>query len=94
MSGDPRPYDKRSAYARRIMPDGKYGALELVGRVGRINLVSSTIDGGLLYRWDLGLNWWATQYWKAGIVYGIGNLKKDEVVGVTNSIQMRVQWIY
>ncbi len=94
LSGDPRPYDKRSAYARRIMPDGKYGALELVGRVGRINLVSSTIDGGLLYRWDLGLNWWATQYWKAGIVYGIGNLKKDEVVGVTNSIQMRVQWIY
>ncbi len=94
ISGDTRPYDKRSAYARRVMPDGKYGALEVVGRIGKINLDSGDINGGINDRIDLGLNWWATQYWKAGIIWGLGHLERFDTMGVTNNIQMRIQWIY
>ena len=94
ISGEQRPYDKRAAYARRIMPDGEYGALEVVARAGRVNLNSGDISGGINTRFDIGLNWWATQYWKTGIIYGISNLNREGLVGVTNSIQMRIQWIY
>ncbi|MBK0369140.1 porin [Flavobacterium agrisoli] len=94
VSGEQRPYDQRAAYARRIKPTGKYGAWELFARVGQNDLESKNIHGGLNNRYDLGLNWWATQYWKAGMVYGISNLEKDGITGVTNSLQFRLQWIY
>ncbi len=94
LSGEQRPYDQKAAYARRIKPTGKYGAWEIFARVGENDLETKEIHGGINNRYDLGLNWWATQYWKAGLVYGIGNLEKDGIIGVTNNIQFRIQWIY
>ena len=94
FSGDSRPYDKKAAYARRVIPQGKWGAWETVFRVSRVNLASRTIDGGLLNKFTFGLNWWATQHWKAGMFYGVSNLKKNDVVGVTNNFQWRIQWIF
>ncbi|MEN2402860.1 porin [Flavobacterium sp. MC2016-06] len=94
LSGEQRPYDKMAAYARRIKPTGKYGAWELVARVGRNDLETKEVHGGINNRYDLGLNWWATQYWKAGLIYGISNLEKDGIIGVTNNFQFRLQWIY
>ncbi|MFD2890742.1 porin [Flavobacterium chuncheonense] len=93
-SGEQRPYDQKAAYARRIKPTGKYGAWELFTRVGRNNLETKHIHGGINNRYNLGLNWWATQYWKAGLIYGVSNLEKDETIGVTNNVQFRIQWIY
>ncbi len=94
VSGEQRPYDQRAAYARRIKPTGKYGAWEVIARVGRTNLTTKNIEGGLNNRYDVGLNWWATQYWKVGVIYGVSNLEKNEIIGVTNNIQCRLQWIY
>ncbi|PTT13304.1 hypothetical protein DBR27_04865 [Flavobacterium sp. HMWF030] len=94
LSGEQRPYDQKAAYARRIKPTGKYGAWEIFARVGANDLETKEIHGGINNRYDLGLNWWATQYWKAGLVYGIGNLEKDGITGVTNNLQFRIQWIY
>jgi phosphate-selective porin OprO/OprP len=94
LSGEKRPYDKRAAYARRVKPTGKYGAWEVITRFGKNDLDSRDIQGGINNRYDLGLNWWATQYWKAGMVYGISNLDKNGVTGITNSLQFRLQWIY
>jgi len=94
LSGEQRPYDMKAAYARRIKPTGKYGAWEIVSRIGRNDLQTRTIDGGINNRYNLGLNWWATQYWKAGFIYGVSNLDKNGVTGITNSLQFRLQWIY
>ncbi|CDF78763.1 phosphate-selective porin O and P [Formosa agariphila KMM 3901] len=94
LSGEQRPYDQRAAYARRIKPTGKYGAWEIFTRVGRTDLETKQIHGGINNRYDLGLNWWATQYWKAGVVYGISNLERDGLTGITNNVQFRIQWIY
>lgn len=30
--------------------------------------------------------------WKLGVVYGVGNLQKDGITGVTNNVQFRIQW--
>jgi len=84
----------KAAYARRIKPTGKYGAWEIVSRIGRNDLQTRTINGGINNRYNLGLNWWATQYWKAGFIYGVSNLDKNGVTGITNSLQFRLQWIY
>jgi phosphate-selective porin len=94
FSGESRPYDKKVAYARRVIPQGKWGAWETVFRVSRVNLTSRNIDGGILTKFTFGLNWWATQHWKVGMFYGVSNLKKDDILGVTNNFQWRIQWIY
>ena len=94
ISGEERPYDKRAGYARRIKPDGKGGAIEIVGRVASIDLNSRNIEGGINNKATIGVNWWATQYWKMGCAYGISNLVKDGSIGVTNSIHARLQWIF
>jgi len=94
VSGEQRPYDKKAAYARRIKPDGKGGAWEIVARVSQINLNGRDVQGGLLDKMYLGLNWWATQYWRISFGYGASNLNKDDLIGVTNSFIWRVQWIY
>lgn len=94
ISGEQRPYDQRASYARRIKPKGKFGAWEFITRFGKNDLESNEIHGGINYRYDIGLNWWATQYWKLGTIYGIGKLEKEGITGTTNSIQCRLQWIY
>ncbi|PKB18591.1 phosphate-selective porin O/P [Flavobacterium sp. 5] len=94
LSGEQRPYDQKAAYARRIKPTEKYGAWEIFVRVGENDLETKEVHGGINNRYSFGLNWWATQYWKAGLVYGISNLEKDGITGITNSLQFRIQWIY
>jgi len=93
LSGEARPYDNRAAYARRVKPDSKSGAWELWLRLGKVDLDSRNIVGGTNVRYTLGLNWWATQHWKLGMSYGISNLYKNNLVGVTNSFQWRLQWV-
>jgi phosphate-selective porin len=94
FSGEQRPYDLKAGYTRRVKPDGKNGALELVFRVSKLDLTTKNIDGGMLTKFTWGLNWWASQYWKAGVSYGVSNLDKGGLIGVTNSMQFRIQWIY
>jgi phosphate-selective porin len=94
ISGEQRPYDKKAAYARRIQPVGKGGAWEIVTRISHINLDGKNIHGGELLKMYMGLNWWATQYWRASFGYGASNLDKDDIVGITNSFIFRLQWIY
>lgn len=94
LSGEQRPYDQKATYARRIKPDGSHGAWELTARYGRVDLDSENILGGVNTIYMAGLNWWATQYWKAGITYSISELDRFGVSGITHSYQVRVQWIY
>jgi phosphate-selective porin len=94
VSAEQRPYDMKSGYARRVKPNGKAGAFELVARFGRVNLDSRNIKGGINTIYTFGLNWWASQYWKAGMFYNISNLDKKEMIGVTNTLHWRLQWVF
>jgi phosphate-selective porin OprO and OprP len=94
FSGEQRPYDMKAAYARRIKPIGRAGAFEIVTRFGRVNLDSRNINGGINTIYTFGFNWWATQYWKAGLFYNISNLAQNEIIGITNTFQWRIQWIF
>jgi len=76
------------------MPKGKGGAWEIVSCVSFVNLDGKNVHGGELLKMYLGLNWWATQYWRLTFGYGASNLNKDDVLGITNSFMWRIQWIF
>jgi phosphate-selective porin len=93
ITGEHRPYDKQVAYARRIMPTGKKGAWELVARYSHLDLQDNNIDGGILDKWHLGVNWWASQHWRCSMSYGISTLDRFDKRGITNQLLTRIQWV-
>ena len=94
LSGEHRPYDRKAGYARRVQPKGRWGAVELVGRIGRVDLNDGSVRGGEMTGWWAGANWWATRRWKASVGYGNIDLDKKGVTGNTKTWLSRVQWIY
>ena len=94
LSGEHRPYDRKAGYARRVQPKGRWGAVELVARVGRVDLDDGNVRGGAMSGWWAGANWWATRRWKASVGYGNIDLDKKGVTGNTKTWLSRIQWIY
>jgi len=94
LSGENRPYDKKAGYARRILPQGRWGAVELIGRYGRVDLDDRTVHGGTMDGWWAGVNWWATRRLKMSVGYGDIDLDRFAVQGNTRTLLSRVQWIY
>jgi phosphate-selective porin len=94
LTGEHRPYDKKVAYARRVLPQHKWGAFEVVGRYSHVDLADRPIDGGVFDRDTIGLNWWATRRWKVGFDYGLINLDRMGISGVTHAFHTRFQWAY
>ena len=94
LTGDHRPYDRNVGYARRVVPKGHGGAPELVVRYADVNLTDGLVDGGSFRRTDLGLNWWATQRWKAGLHWGHVWLDRFGTTGETDTLLARIQWVY
>ena len=94
ITGETRPYDRTVGYARRVMPEGRWGAPELVARFSHEDLDSGIIQGGKFDKTYLGLNWWATRRWKLGFGWGHTWLDRFGTTGVTDSYQTRIQWIY
>ena len=52
------------------------------------------VDGGELTKWYLGVNWWASKQWKAGVGYGVADLLKGGLDGRTGIAMTRLQWLY
>lgn len=94
LSGENRPYDKRVGYARRIIPKSRFGAVELVGRFGYLEMEDTLIKGGRMAKWYGGANYWASKTWKFGIGYGLARLDRFDTIGWTQYFITRVQWIY
>jgi phosphate-selective porin OprO/OprP len=94
LTGEHRPYDRKVGYARRILPRGRWGAYEVVGRFGLVDLNDAAVSGGVLQKSWVGLNWWANRRWRVTGGYGRARLNKLGVVGYTNQYFTRVQWIY
>jgi phosphate-selective porin len=94
ITGEHRPYDRKAGYARRILPQGRWGAVEIIGRVGHVDLDDKTISGGKMDGWWAGVNWWANNRWKASVGYGNIDLDRFDITGNTKTLLTRLQWIY
>jgi len=94
LTGEHRPYDRKTGYARRVLPQGHWGALELFGRFGQIDLNDRSVSGGVVDGWWAGVNWWATRRWRLSVTYGDINLIRDGMDGNTRTLLSRVQWIH
>jgi phosphate-selective porin len=94
LTGEHRPYDKTVGYARRILPRGKWGAWEVVGRYSHIDVADRKIDGGVFNRETVGLTWWATRRWRLSVDYGFIDLDRTGTSGVTKAVHTRLQWVY
>jgi phosphate-selective porin len=94
LTGEHRPYDKKVAYARRLLPRRAVGAWELVGRYSHVDIADGLVDGGTFDRETIGLNWWATRRWKVGFDYGVTSLDRFGITGLTHSVHTRIQWVY
>ncbi len=94
LTGEHRPYDRKVAYARRILPQGRLGAWEIFGRYARLDLDDQQVMGGVLDKGTLGLNWWATRRWRISVNYGVSHLDRFRVEGITHAVQLRFQWVY
>jgi phosphate-selective porin len=92
LTGEHRPYDKKVAYARRILPQRTIGAFELVGRYSHADIDDTPIAGGIFDRGTIGINWWATRRWKVGFDYGLIKLDRDGLNGLTHAFHTRFQW--
>jgi len=94
LTGEHRPYDRKVAYARRILPHGKWGAWEVFGRYSHVDGDDQQVEGGIMDKMALGLNWWATRRWKIGVDYWVANLDRFGTTGLTHAIHTRFQWIF
>jgi phosphate-selective porin OprO/OprP len=92
--GGPRPYDRNVAYARRMPVTGRHGEVELVARIGRVDLDDAAVSGGTMEKWYVGVNWWATKRWRATLGYGDTDLGRFGFDGNTKILLTRLQWIY
>ncbi|TQD46641.1 OprO/OprP family phosphate-selective porin [Marilutibacter aestuarii] len=95
LTGETRPYDRKVGYARRVLPEGHWGAVELIGRVGGADLSDAGIDGGAFRIATLGANWWASRRLKMGVQWTRTDLDAPGGgSGSTDAIQTRLQWVY
>ncbi len=94
VTGESRAYIRSLGYSSGIVPKSRYGAVELVGRYGYVNLTNGAIDGGALAHWYFGTNWWASRQWKIGVSYGNCNLNKSQLTGNTKMLLCRLLFMY
>lgn len=94
ITGEHRPYDRKVGYARRVLPSHHWGAVELVGRYGIVDVTDQEIDGGVMSKWFAAVNWWATRRWRFSAGYGEAVLDKGGLSGTTGQTLTRVQWVF
>jgi phosphate-selective porin OprO/OprP len=94
VTGESRAYNRALGYAGGVMPQRRSGALEVVARYSELDLVDGAIAGGALDKLYLGVNWWSSQQWKAGLGYGNAGLDLDGIRGYTKMLLLRMQWAY
>lgn len=94
ITGEHRPYDPSVAYARRVIPQRRFGAWELVGRIGRVDLTDKTIQGGAFNSYSGNVTWWPNRRYRVTAGYGRYDLSRYGLLGTTNQFHGRIQWIY
>lgn len=94
VTGDHRVYERVLGGGRTPVPARRLGAWELVARYAHVDVSDGAVDGGVLGKWYLGVNWWASQQWKIGAGYGVADLTRGGRDGRTGIALARLQWLY
>ena len=70
ITGEHRPYDRKAGYARRVLPQGRWGARQsMVHRGAAATSISTTAHDPRRHRWigrEAGVNRWAVRPLEAG----------------------------
>ena len=94
LTGEHHPYDRNVGYARRIIPQRHWGAVEVTAMYGRNDLEDKSIDGGISDKAFLGVNWLLNRRLKLGVAGGVVNLYRGGVDGLATIVQPRIQYIF
>ena len=94
VTGEHRTQDWSIGSGRAPVPRRRGGAWEIVARYGHVDAADQGVDGGVLDKWYLGVNWWASRQWKVGVGYGIATLDRGGQTGRTGITLARLQWLY
>ena len=87
-TGESRPYDRAQAVFGRVAPRedfaplrGRWGALELAGRVSWLDLADGPVDGGRLYGVGLGVTWTWNRFVRIQAGYGFSHTQGGPEAG-------------
>lgn len=94
VTGEHHPYDRNVGYARRIVPQHHFGAVELTAMFGRNDLNDKMIQGGISDKTFFGANWLLNRRLKLGVAGGIVTVDRAGLTGVTTLVQPRIQYIF
>jgi len=94
FTGEHRPYDRNVGFARRPIPKRRWGAVELTARYSRLDLNDKSIQGGLMNKGTLDLNWFLNRRWKLAMAGGLVNLDRKGLNGYTTIFQTRIQYVF
>ncbi len=100
LTGESKPYRTNSGTFERLRPRTKYtkgnpfkkrngGALELVGRLSRVDLTDGLVEGGELTDFSAALSWYINATARVELNYIYANPKNQ---GSANIILLRVQY--
>ena len=94
VTGEHHPYDRNVGYARRIIPQHHFGAVELTAMFGRNDLDDKSIHGGISDKTFFGVNWLLNRRLKLGVAGGVVTLDRAGLTGHTTIVQPRIQYIF
>jgi len=94
ITGEHHPYDRNVGYARRIIPQHHFGAVELTAMFGRNDLDDKSIHGGISDKTFFGVNWLLNRRLKLGVAGGVVTLDRAGLNGTTWIVQPRIQYIF
>jgi len=94
ITGEHHPYDRNVGYARRIIPQHHFGAVELTAMFGRNDLDGKSIHGGISDKTFFGVNWLLNRRLKLGVAGGVVTLDRAGLNGRTTIVQPRIQYIF
>ncbi|GAA0877081.1 hypothetical protein GCM10009119_00490 [Algoriphagus jejuensis] len=98
VTGEMRPYRKRSGIfdplpVSKPVGQGGTGALELAVRYSLIDLNETEVQGGQMRTTSAGLTWWPSPRVQVGANYRFVTLDRDEIVGKSSGMNVRLMLI-
>jgi len=94
ITGEHRPYDRNVGFARRLIPEHRWGAFELAARYSHLDLENKSVHGGVMDKGLLDFSWYPNRWWRFAIACGFTSLNRVGLVGYTTALQTRIQFVY